>query len=174
MHVAAPGRRDAPVPAEEAGVTFVMPFPNEERYLRRAVETVLAQDVPVPVELVLALEPSSDGTDDIARALAAADPRILLVDNPAADIPVGLNRAIRAGRYPTVVRVDAHSEIAPDYTRRALATLARVRAANVGGVRSEEHTSELQSLMRNSYAVFCLKKKKHIQTRTTITTKYKE
>src|SRR3546814_10618672 len=28
------------------------------------------------------------------------------------------------------------------------------------GVRSEEHTSELQSLMRNSYAVFCLKKKK--------------
>src|SRR3546814_2845153 len=31
-----------------------------------------------------------------------------------------------------------------------------------GGFRSEEHTSELQSLMRNSYAVFCLtKKKKH-------------
>src|SRR3546814_3164521 len=28
------------------------------------------------------------------------------------------------------------------------------------GLRSEEHTSELQSLMRNSYAVFCLKKKK--------------
>src|SRR3546814_5496899 len=28
--------------------------------------------------------------------------------------------------------------------------------------RSEEHTSELQSLMRNSYAVFCLKKKKHM------------
>src|SRR3546814_8105283 len=33
------------------------------------------------------------------------------------------------------------------------------RAATVG-VRSEEHTSELQSLMRISYAVFCLKKKK--------------
>src|SRR3546814_9785850 len=30
-----------------------------------------------------------------------------------------------------------------------------------GGDRSEEHTSELQSLMRISYAVFCLKKKKH-------------
>src|SRR3546814_19260613 len=30
-----------------------------------------------------------------------------------------------------------------------------------GNVRSEEHTSELQSLMRISYAVFCLKKKKH-------------
>src|SRR3546814_6099791 len=31
-----------------------------------------------------------------------------------------------------------------------------------GAARSEEHTSELQSLMRISYAVFCLKKKKHI------------
>src|SRR3546814_1680707 len=30
-----------------------------------------------------------------------------------------------------------------------------------GGFRSEEHTSELQSLMRISYAVFCLKKKKY-------------
>src|SRR3546814_4108058 len=32
------------------------------------------------------------------------------------------------------------------------------------GIRSEEHTSELQSLMRISYAVFCLKKKKLTQT----------
>src|SRR3546814_2589126 len=34
-------------------------------------------------------------------------------------------------------------------------------------VRSEEHTSELQSLMRNSYAVFCLKKKKNKHKHTT-------
>src|SRR3546814_10539344 len=33
------------------------------------------------------------------------------------------------------------------------------------GLRSEEHTSELQSLMRISYAVFCLKKKKTPQTK---------
>src|SRR3546814_8514337 len=34
-------------------------------------------------------------------------------------------------------------------------------------VKSEEHTSELQSLMRNSYAVFCLKKKTHPYHNTT-------
>src|SRR3546814_1884343 len=39
------------------------------------------------------------------------------------------------------------------------------RAQAVG--RSEEHTSELQSLMRISYAVFCLKKKKHIKKNRT-------
>src|SRR3546814_8232649 len=32
--------------------------------------------------------------------------------------------------------------------------------SGIGGIRSEEHTSELQSLMRISYAVFCLKTKK--------------
>src|SRR3546814_5231183 len=36
----------------------------------------------------------------------------------------------------------------------------KLLAANEGVFRSEEHTSELQSLMRNSYAVFCLQKKK--------------
>src|SRR3546814_3728838 len=35
-------------------------------------------------------------------------------------------------------------------------------------VRSEEHTSELQSLMRISYAVFCLKKKKKNKIQTTL------
>src|SRR3546814_8770807 len=35
-----------------------------------------------------------------------------------------------------------------------------VRRETLGEKRSEEHTSELQSLMRNSYAVFCLNKKK--------------
>src|SRR3546814_4175605 len=37
------------------------------------------------------------------------------------------------------------------------------------GFRSEEHTSELQSLMRNSYAGFCLKTKKHTHNDTTYT-----
>src|SRR3546814_10276662 len=41
-----------------------------------------------------------------------------------------------------------------------LAVEVRDQASDVTA-RSEEHTSELQSLMRNSYAVFCLKKKNH-------------
>src|SRR3546814_9265942 len=42
--------------------------------------------------------------------------------------------------------------------------LRELPAAQIGCGRSEEHTSELQSLMRNSYAVFCLKKKKQNKT----------
>src|SRR3546814_7565069 len=53
--------------------------------------------------------------------------------------------------------IDAIAEAASGMTRL-------VRSLNVNGTRSEEHTSELQSLMRISYAVFCLKQK----TQTTI------
>src|SRR3546814_7960971 len=42
-----------------------------------------------------------------------------------------------------------------------LAVRSDARIRNVGELRSEEHTSELQSLMRISYAVFCLKKKRN-------------
>src|SRR3546814_6327818 len=44
--------------------------------------------------------------------------------------------------------------------RRAFTDIGK-QARRISASRSEEHTSELQSLMRISYAVFCLKKKKH-------------
>ena len=150
MHVDQPGRKDAPVVAEGAGVSFVMPVLNERAYLRRAVETVLAQDVAGPTELILALAPSTDGTTELAGELAS-DERIVLIDNPEADIPIGLNRAIRAARYPTIVRVDAHSELESGYTTRALATLDRVRAANVGGVMKADGRTPFQRAVARAY-----------------------
>src|SRR3546814_869560 len=59
-------------------------------------------------------------------------------------------------------RIDPVSDIEVINTELALADLATADKAwqkNLKLARSEEHTSELQSLMRNSYAVFCLKKK---------------
>src|SRR3546814_9070754 len=60
--------------------------------------------------------------------------------------------------HPVVERLGAAPDHRPD---RVEDTQHEPRRP---GPRSEEHTSELQSLMRNSYAVFCLKKKKNIQT----------
>lgn len=146
-----PARRDVAPPPSDAGVSFVMPVLNERAYLARAVETVLDQDVPGPVELVLALGPSSDGTTELAQELAESDDRIELVDNPAADIPVGLNAAIRASRFPTIIRVDAHSELAPGYAAQALAVLDRTRAANVGGVMHADGRTPFQRAVARAY-----------------------
>src|SRR3546814_5249018 len=56
---------------------------------------------------------------------------------------------------------------------RLRACRARDRPPEIEAERSEEHTSELQSLMRISYAVFCLKKKRHKTQTPIITYKYR-
>src|SRR3546814_7555533 len=53
-----------------------------------------------------------------------------------------------------------------DAMQERLNELMKVAGAKFWASRSEEHTSELQSLMRISYAVFCLKKKTNIPTHT--------
>src|SRR3546814_2499355 len=62
-----------------------------------------------------------------------------------------------AGRSHAVSLFRAALQCPPDPLRPALCDRGRELS---GPGRSEEHTSELQSLMRISYAVFCLKKKK--------------
>src|SRR3546814_6232523 len=70
------------------------------------------------------------------------------------------------------VELDHPAALAPAPFRRRAGipmTEIAVTAGENFGFRSEEHTSELQSLMRISYAVFCLKKKKKQLTKSTIT-----
>src|SRR3546814_3216657 len=57
--------------------------------------------------------------------------------------------------------------------RRAVVVAEHLGVLQQLAPRSEEHTSELQSLMRISYAVFCLKKKKKIDTHINIKHEYK-
>ena len=116
------------------GVSVIMPVLNEEKHLADAVTWVLAQGYEGEWELILALGPSTDRTDDIARSLAAGDDRIRLVVNPGGRTPAGLNFALRVASYDVVVRVDGHGLLSPDYIRRAVLTLQRTGAANVGGL----------------------------------------
>jgi len=128
-----------------------MPVLNEARYLETAIATVLDQDYAGEKELILALGPSTDGTDAIVERLSAADPRITSVHNPETDIPVGLNLAIKASRFPIIVRVDAHSELEPGYTSRAVETLERTKAANVGGIMHARGKTAFQSAAARGY-----------------------
>src|SRR3546814_2349230 len=75
-------------------------------------------------------------------------------------MPAPSSRVAQASRKPQQQptrreRPDGHLRLHLDVAR----TWHREPAQIVGYPRSEEHTSELQSLMRISYAVFCLKKK---------------
>lgn len=130
--------RTADGPPAWPSVSVVMPVLNEERHLADAVRHILAQDYPGDLELVIALGPSADRTDEIAAALAAADPRIRTVANPTGRTPSALNAAIGASTREIVVRVDGHGLLTPGYIRTAVRLLAETGADNVGGVMHAE------------------------------------
>src|SRR3546814_7853467 len=89
----------------------------------------------------------------------------------SSDLRDARRRLLRQGRcHHQTARKDQTedhrtSPLAPPQDRRLISTPGR--GPHSANLRSEEHTSELQSLMRSSYAVFCLKKKKH-NKKTTI------
>src|SRR3546814_8261539 len=96
-----------------------------------------------------------------------AQDRALAEDQQAAGHDVGaFDRDRDRRRLPATAGEVAWPEddaLAAEHVHHVARHLARHRRAVVLGDRrrSEEHTSELQSLMRISYAVFCLKKKKN-------------
>src|SRR3546814_9043567 len=81
------------------------------------------------------------------------------------DVGVGAGRWLSGGQALAAagaVDAAAGAGVAVDFPAEAAASAAAAhREVGDGQDRSEEHTSELQSLMRISYAVFCLKKKQH-------------
>lgn len=139
-----------PLP-ERPGVSYIMPVLNEEGYLADAVRTILSQEHPGEQEIVLALGPSTDRSDEIAAELAAADPRVRLIANPQREIPIALNLAIAASRHPVVIRVDAHSELTPGYTSDGIRALREHGAANVGGIMRAAGRAPVQRAIAAAY-----------------------
>ena len=115
-------------------VTIAMPAFNEERYIEACVASVQAQDYPRHlIEILIADGRSTDRTREIIAALAAADPRIHLVDNPARLQAAGLGLMVKQATGEVLVRMDVHCEYAPDYVRKCVEVLERTGADNVGG-----------------------------------------
>ncbi|MGH3098634.1 MAG: glycosyltransferase family 2 protein, partial [Streptosporangiales bacterium] len=130
-------------PALWPGVSVVMPVLNEERHLCAAVDGILGQDYTGEIEVVLAIGPSRDRTDEVAQELAA-DPRVRVIDNPDGHTPHGLNAAVREAKHDILVRVDGHSVLPADYVRTAVSVLEDTGADNVGGLMAAEGTTGLE------------------------------
>ena len=116
------------------GVSVVLPILNEERYLKHAVEAILEQSYPGEIEVILALGPSRDKTNEIATVLHRRDSRVVLVENPTGRTAAGLNAAIRASRFEIICRIDGHAEISSTYIKDAVDIMNSTGAVNVGGI----------------------------------------
>src|SRR3546814_1862948 len=110
-------------------------YPGTSAAIRDADFTEEAKRIAVPTLCMVGAE---DGATPPALVRELAD----LIPGARYEVIEG------AGHLPCIERPVAVARLIEGFVKE-------------NGLRSEEHTSELQSLMRISYAVFCLKKKKH-------------
>src|SRR3546814_4171271 len=98
----------------------------------------------------------SDWSSDVCSSdLGVLESGVLA--GPPSGVPAQRTAARRVPPAAVRTRLDMTTGRSPGYRHPTLST----EEDRMSAERSEEHTSELQSLMRISYAVFCLKKKNH-------------
>ena len=121
-----------------------MPVRNEEEHLADSVARVLEQDYPGGFELVLAVGPSRDRTEQIAHELAAADDRVTVVPNPSGQDIVRDERRDQGGPARRDHPDRRARDAARRYLRVAVRTLLETGAADVGGVMAAEGITPFQ------------------------------
>jgi glycosyltransferase involved in cell wall biosynthesis len=119
----------------DPSVSVIVPVRNEAGYIDSCVRALLDQiDAPADYEVLVVDGMSEDGTRDVLAAIAAAEHRLRVLDNPAQIVPTALNIGIAQARGEVIIRVDGHTTVAPDFVRANLQLFAEhPEAWSVGG-----------------------------------------
>lgn len=115
-------------------VSVIVPCRNERPFVATFVASLMAQEpLDGEIEIIIADGMSDDGTREELARLQESNGRLIVIDNPGKIVSTGLNSAIRLARGHFVVRMDMHTEYAPDYIRQCVAVLEETGAMCVGG-----------------------------------------
>jgi succinoglycan biosynthesis protein ExoA len=126
-------------------VSIVVPCRDERDHIAACVRSLLdLEPPPGGFEILIVDGMSDDGTREILRCLAAAEPRLRLLDNPRQITPCAMNVGICAARGRYIAIMGAHNRYAPDYLRQGVAVLEETGADNVGGAMICEAQSRWQ------------------------------
>ena len=137
---------------ESPRVSILIPCRNEAMTIENCLGSVLLQQAPAGgMEIIIADGMSDDGTREILRRVQSHEPGIRVIDNPGRIVSTGLNAAIRAAEGNILLRMDAHSEYAPDYVRHSVAVLESKEADNVGGPARTKPKTYLERAVAAAY-----------------------
>jgi len=115
-------------------VSVVIPCYNEERFIGKALEQLADQFESDRYEIIVVDGLSDDRTRAVIDEFRKRRPdlAVLLVDNPARNIPTALNLGIAAARGSIIARMDAHAVPSNGYIRRCVEVLQAGTAGAVG------------------------------------------
>jgi len=146
-------------PVNRPVISIVMPCLDEERYIGRAIESLL-EGSGGDLEILVVDGGSTDRTREIVHRFARRGSentgRIRLLDNSQRQTSAGLNAGIREARGAYIVRADAHCVYPPGYARRCVELLETTGAANAGGIQvpiAEESEGERGGIVQEAIAL---------------------
>ena len=116
-------------------VSVVIPCRNEAGHIDAFMASLLSQELQDSSELEIIISDgmSDDGTRERLERYRQLYPHVLVLNNPNRIVSTGLNLAIGQAQGDIIVRMDVHTEYAPDYIAQCLAALDKTKSANVGG-----------------------------------------
>jgi glycosyltransferase involved in cell wall biosynthesis len=116
-------------------VSIIIPCRNEEQFIGKCINSIIAQDYPKDKLEVLAIDGmSEDGSKDIIMDYQRQYPFVRLLTNTKRIIPAALNIGIRNATGEIIVRMDAHAEYTTDYLLKSIEVLEKSGADVAGGV----------------------------------------
>lgn len=122
--------------ADRPLVSIVMPVLNERRDLERAFEAIDRQTYPRDCMEILVVDGgSTDGTVDLVKSRAAADPRLALLGGPGISTPAAMEVGIAASTGDLVAKVDGHGWINERFIETAVAEVQADPAVGCAGGR---------------------------------------
>ncbi|HWE43278.1 MAG TPA: glycosyltransferase, partial [Gemmatimonadaceae bacterium] len=126
-------RRAREVDVEVEPVAVIVPAYNEEKVIARTVASLLDQDYPGALSIVVVDDGSPDGTAAVLRAIYGSDPRVAIHTKPNGGKASALNHGISLTSAPIIVALDADTLFETDTITRLVAPLADRRVGAVAG-----------------------------------------
>lgn len=116
-------------------LSIICPIYNEEKYIARCIESIMAQDYPKDdLEVLFVDGMSTDRTREIIASYLPQSPYLRVLDNPQKIVPPALNIGIREAKGDIIIRLDAHAIFPKNYFSELVKNLSALGAENVGGV----------------------------------------
>ena len=117
-------------------LTIICPIYNEEKYIARCIESIMAQDYPKDdLEVLFVDGMSTDRTREIIASYLPQCPYLRVLDNPHKIVPYAMNKGISEAKGDIIMRLDGHSLYPNNYFSELVKWHSKLPDAwNIGGV----------------------------------------
>lgn len=116
-------------------VTVIIPCRNEEKFIGKCLDSIIAQHYPKDKLEVLVVDGmSEDRTREIVEGYAECYSSFRLLDNPKKITPVAFNMGIRSAKGEIIIIMSSHATYEKEYISKCVEYLNEYNANNVGGM----------------------------------------